>query len=187
MSRFIKIALYILFVFSGGYAQASGQWHVVPEKSSLGFMCKSTLHDFNGSAQKLSGILKQSQNLANGFVDVDVAGLTTDEPGRDKSMYQMFDATLYPQIHFVFNDTDITKIIENQEGEIKFTGIMTMHNISHPVILISKGHMEGDTLMCEGQMLIHLKDYGLKPPSIFGLIHVSDEVAVQYNIVFMNS
>ena len=187
MSSFLKIILFTLFVFGDGYAQASGQWHVVSEKSSLGFMCKSTLHDFNGSARKLSGILERNLNLAKGFVDVDVAGLTTDEPGRDKNMYQMFDATLHPQIHFVFNDTDITKIIENQEGEIKFTGIMTMHNISHPATLISKGHMEGNTLMCEGQMLIHLKDYGLKPPSILGLIHVSDEVTVQYNIVFMNS
>ena len=187
MSRFLKIFLFILFVFGGGYVQASGQWHVVSEKSRLGFMCKSTLHDFNGSARKLSGILEKKLNLAKGFVDVDVASFTTDEPGRDKNMYQMFNASLYPQIHFVFNDTDITKIIENQEGEIKFTGIMTMHNISHPVTLISKGHMEGNTLMCEGQMLIHLKDYGLKPPSILGLIHVSDEVAVQYNIGFMNS
>jgi len=187
MSRYLKIIFYILPVFIGGYAQASGQWHVVSEKSRLDFMCKSTLHDFNGTARKLSGSFEQNQNIAKGFVDVDIAGLTTDEPERDKNMYQMFDATLYPQIHFVFKDTDISKIIENQEGDIKFTGIMTMHNISHPVTLISKGHMKGDTLTCEGQMLIHLKDYGLKPPSILGLIHVSDEVTVQYNIIFMNS
>ena len=187
MSRLFKIVLFTLFVFGGGYAQASGQWHVVSEKSSLGFMCKSTLHDFNGSARKLSGILEKNLNLAKGFVDVDVAGLTTDEPGRDKNMYQMFDTSLYPQIHFVFNDTDMTKILDHHDGEIKFTGIMTIHNISHPVTLISKGHMEENTLICEGQMLVHLKDYGLKAPSILGLIRVDDAVAVQYNIVFMNS
>jgi polyisoprenoid-binding protein YceI len=159
----------------------------VSEKSRLDFMCKSTLHDFNGTARKLSGSFEQNQNIAKGFVDVDIAGLTTDEPERDKNMYQMFDASLYPQIHFVFNDTDMTKILDHHDGEIKFTGIMTIHNISHPVTLISKGHMEENTLICEGQMLVHLKDYGLKAPSILGLIRVDDAVAVQYNIVFMNS
>jgi len=186
MPRMLKIILCLLPVFVSGLAHASGQWQLISEKSRLDFIGKSTLHDFNGTARKLSGVLEQNTNLAKGFIDVDIKGLTTDEPDRDKNMYQMFDASEYPNIHFVFNDTDITKISDHHDGEIRFTGVMTIHNISHPLTLISKGHIEGDTLMCEGKMRIHLKDYGLKAPSILGFIRVNDEVTVQYSIVFIN-
>ena len=186
MSILFKFLLYLFFIFTAGYVQASEQWQLVSEKSRVDFIGKSTLHDFNGTARKLTGIFEKNVNLANGFIDVDVAGLTTDEPERDKNMYQMFDVSRNPQIHYVFTDTDFTDILDHHEGEIKFTGIMTIHNISRPMTLISKGHMIGDTLICEGQMSIHLKDYGLKPPSILGIIRVSDEIAVQYNIVFIN-
>jgi len=186
MLRFFKIILCLLPIFIGGYAQASQQWQLVSEKSRLDFFVRSTLHDFNGTARKLSGILEQNLNSAKGFVDVDVAGLTTNEPDRDKNMYQMFDASQYPRINFIFKDTDLGKILVQHDGEVNFTGVMTMHNISHPLMLISKGHMEADTLICEGQMHIHLKDYGLKPPSILGFIRVADEIVVRYNMVFIN-
>jgi len=182
--RLFSVFLFLIFV--AGYAQASQQWQIVPEKSKVDFICKSTLHDFNGTARKLIGNFEQDLNIAKGFIDVDVASLTTDEPQRDKNMYQMFDATQYPQIHFTFKDTDLTDVVDHHDGQIKFTGVLTIHNISHPVTLISKGHMLEDTLMCEGQVSIHLKDFDLKPPSILGLIRVSDEVAVRYNIVFIN-
>jgi len=187
MAKFIKIAIFLVLVFAGGYAYASRQWQLVEEKSRVAFSAKTTLHDFNGRARRLSGGFEQNLNLARGFVDVDIAGLTTDESDRDRNMYQMFDVSRYPQIHFVFDDTDITKVVDSHDGEIKFTGVMTIHNISHPVTLISKGHMENGDLICEGQMHVHLKDYGLKPLSILGLIRVNDEIAVQYSIVFINS
>jgi len=186
MLKFFRIILCLFSIFIGGHAQASQQWHLESEKSRLDFFVRSTLHDFNGSARRLSGILEQNLNSAKGFVDVDVAGLTTYEPDRDKNMYQMFDASLFPRIHFVFKDTDLTKIMDHHEGEVNFTGNMTMHGISHTLTLISKGHMEENTLICEGQMHIHLKDYGLKPPSILGFIRVADEIVVRYNIVFIN-
>ena len=185
MSKFLNIVLFSYFVLISGYVQASQQWQIVPEKCRIDFVGKSTLHDFNGTARKLTGNFEQNSNLANGFVDIDVASLTTNEPDRDKNMYQMFDRALYPQIHFAFNDTDISDVLDHHDGQVKFTGIMTIHNISHPVTLISKGHLIADTFMCEGQVNIHLKDFGLKPPSILGLIRVSDVVAVQYNIVFI--
>ena len=178
MIRFLKVVLYLIFVMTCGYAQAAGQWQLVSEKSRLDFMGKTTLHNFNGSARKLSGTMEQNLNLARGFIDVDVAGLTTEEPDRDQKMYQMFNVNLSPQIHFVFNDTDITGVLKDHDGEIQFAGVMTIHNVSRPVTLISKGHMQEDTLMCEGQMRVHLKEYGLKPPSVLGIIRVRDRKSV---------
>ena len=186
MTRLGILVLSIFLIISASPVYAGQNWKIDLEKSRIDFIGKSTLHDFNGRARELSGVLENDSNFAKGVIDVDVAGLTTNEPERDKNMYQMFDGNKYPQIHFVFNDTDLTKVINHHDGEIKFTGIMTIHHISHPVILISKGHLEENTLVCEGKTSIHLKEYALKPPSIFGIIRVSDEVVVQYKIVFLN-
>ncbi len=186
MFRFLKIALCLLSVLTGGYAQADQQWQVLPEKSRVGFIVHSTLHEVNGKARKLSGGFEQKGNLAKGAIDVDVAGLTTANKARDKNMYRMFDVSRYAKVHFNFDNTDITNVLDRHEGEIRFSGVMTIHNISHPMTILSKEHREGSAFVCEGRLLIHLKDYALKPPSILGLIRVRDEVQVEYSIVFVN-
>jgi polyisoprenoid-binding protein YceI len=178
--------LFLFLVSTAGFARAGEEWRLLPEKSKLEFMARSTFHDFNGNAQGLSGIIEQGMNSAKGFVYVEVAGLTTDDAQRDKNMYHMFDISLSPRIYFIFKDTDMSEVLDHHDGQITFKGVMTIRHLSHSMTLISKGHKEGNMLVCEGHMSIHLKDYGLKPPSILGLIRVNDEVAVWYKIVFTN-
>jgi len=185
MSRFLIVIFYLISFFIGGYAQASQQWLLLAEKSNLDFTLSSTLHEVNGNSQKVTGILEQNFSSLRGFVDVDVLGLTTHNPARDRDMYRMFDSSIFPEIHFVFNDTDFTRILKYHDGDIKFSGLMTIHNISHQLSFVSKGHMQGDMLVCEGNMLIHLKEYSLKPPSVLWFIHVKDEVLVKYHMVFI--
>ncbi len=185
MRQFFEIALCILVVFMGGVAQADQQWQINLKKSNVGFLLHSTLHEVNGQARELSGGFEQQLNSIKGLVDVGVAGLTTDNKARDNNMYQMFDLSRYANIRFTFDNTDIANVLNHQDGDIIFSGTMTIHNISHPVTLLSKGHMDQNSLVCQGRMLIHLKDYGLKPPSVLGIIRVRDEVIVQYTIVFV--
>ena len=185
MRQFSKTALWILFVSMGGVAQGDQQWQVMPEKSNLGFLLHSTLHEVNGQARELSGGFEQQLNSIKGFVDVSVAGLTTDNKARDNNMYKMFDLLRYADIRFTFDNTDITNVFNHQDGDIIFSGVMKIHNISHPVTFLSKGHMDQNALVCQGRMLIHLKDYDLKPPSVLGIIRVRDIVIVQYTIVFV--
>ena len=176
----------IVFIFSFcGLAQAEERWQVLPEKSKVIFFARTTLHDFNGKAQQLSGGLVGDTNAIKGFVDLQIAGLSTGDPDRDKNMYQMFNMSLFPQIHFAFDHGDITKVLTNQDAEVIFSGVMSMHHTSRQVSLISTGNWQDGVLLFEGTMFVHLKDFGLKPPSILGLIRVSDEVKVQYKIAFI--
>lgn len=184
MQRFFKIVLFVFFLSNAGMALASQQWQVVPVKSNVSFLAYSTLHEVNGQARQIHGSFGQRQNLIKGFVDVGVAGLTTDNQARDRNMYKMFAASQYTQIHFSFKGTDISEVLEKKDGLITFLGSMTIHHITSPVKILSRGWMLGEALVCEGQTLISLKEYDLKPPSILGIIHVKDEVLVQFRIVF---
>ena len=184
MSKFFKVTSFMFFLTLGGVAIASQQWQVIPEKSNVSFLAHSTLHEVNGQAHQLFGNFEQRQNLINGFVDVGITGLKTDDEARDKAMYKMFEASEYAQIHFSFENTNISDVLNQRDGLITFLGDMTIHHISHPVKISSRGWMLGNSLVCEGQMPISLKDYDLKPPNILGIIRVKDVVQVQFRIVF---
>jgi len=184
MLQIIEIVLCVFMVFMNGPAQASSQWQVSQKKSRVVFILHSTMHEVDGQAPELFGRFEQQENLIKGFVDVGVSGLTTDNEIRDRAMYKMFDASQYAQIHFTFKDVNLANVLEGHEGDVIFSGEMTIHHISHPMSIISTGRMTGNTFICEGQMLISLKDYDLKPPSVLGIIRVKDSVLVQFNIVF---
>ena len=186
MCKFFRTALCVSVVFMGGVAPAAQQWEVSSEKSNVGFIVHATLNEVHGKAQELLGGFDQQLNSIKGFVDVGVASLTTVNKARDNDMYRMFDLSRYAEIRFTFDNTDITNVLNHHDGDITFSGVMTIHNVSHPVTLISKGHMDQNALVCQGQMSIHLKDYDLKPPSLLGFIHVKDEVIVKYTVVFVN-
>jgi len=165
-------------------ALASEQWQIMPEKSSVSFFSRSTFHDFKGQAHELFGNFEKKNDQIRGAVDVGIIGMTTDNDARDKEMYKMFDATSYSQIHFSFNNVSISEVSQRKDGRISFTGNMTIHQISRPVTIISRGWMLGDALICEGEFPVSLKDYNLKPPTILGLIRVNDKVLVKFRILF---
>lgn len=185
MLDFAKIFLTVFILsITSGIAQASQTWQVDRQKSNISFIIHSTLHEVNGQEREISGGFVQEQNLIKGVVDVGVNGLSTNNNDRDRNMYKMFNASSFAQIHFAFDHTDILNILDHQDGLIAFLGVMTIHGISHPVTISSRGWMLDKSLVCEGNMRIHLKDYDLKPPSVLGLIRVKDEVFVQFRILF---
>jgi polyisoprenoid-binding protein YceI len=175
----------MIFFSLSGYAQASQAWQVIAQKSSVEFLVHTTLHEVNGRARQLYGSFEQRKNLIKGSINVGVVGLTTNNEARDRNMYKMFDASRYTQVHFSFNNVNIDDVLKRKEGHIIFTGEMTIHHISCPLTVLTRCRMFGKSLACEGKLLVSLKDYDLKPPSILGIIRVNDEVLAQFNIMFL--
>ena len=185
MTMFLKIFLFFSLLSIGSSVEAEQNWQVTPLKSSISFLVHSTLHEFNGQAGELFGNFDRQQKMIKGFIDVGVTGLSTNNPDRDKAMYRMFDASQYSQIQFNFEDTDLSQVLDRHIGDVIFNGKLTIHHVTRPVTILSQGSMQDGVLVCEGKMLINLKDYDLKPPSILGLIRVNDEVLVHFRIVFV--
>ena len=184
MSKIFKIIFCFALLATAAFAQSSQEWQLSPKSSQVNFLIQSTLHQVHGQAREVFGSFEQDQNLIKGFVDVGVLGLTTNDKARDNNMYQMFNASQYAQIHFSFKNTDLARVIEQGDGPIVFLGNMTMHGITKPATILTNSRMDKSTLVCEGRLLINLKDYDLKPPSVLGIIRVKDEVLVEFRLVF---
>ena len=184
MMRSIKVVTFVCLMSMGNLSYASQNWQVLADKSKVSFLVQSTLHEVNGQARQLSGGFKEEKGLINGVITIDVAGLKTGNDTRDKNMYKMFDASQYTQIRFNFDGVNIADVLKSRDGQITFLGLMSIHHVTLPVSIISRGWMLGDSLVCEGNFIIHLKDYGLKPPSVMGIIRVKKDVHVEFRMVF---
>jgi polyisoprenoid-binding protein YceI len=187
MKRTVAIMCAVVGIFLCRTVWAAEEWQLVAEKSQVMFLGRSTLHDFTGKARTMSGSFARDGKEARGAVHVDVAGLTTADPGRDKNMYRMFNVAAYKDINFTFDHMDISVIQQGLAQDIILDGVMTMHNVSRPVKLNAQVRMEGSVLVCQGDMEIHLKDYQLRPPSVLLMIRVADQVNVKYTMVFAKS
>lgn len=144
----------------------------------LWFSGSSTLHGFKGTAACEPFTLEATDTGASGsalwktHVRVAVASMTTDNRGRDRNMAKMFDAQTYPWIQASFDAIEAGPI-DTLEFEL------TIGKSTHAVIAkISDWNASDDEASFSADFSLSLAEYGLKPPSVFGIIRVADKVEV---------
>jgi polyisoprenoid-binding protein YceI len=158
---------------------------VDPKDSSIVFVGKTTFHDFRGRVGTIRGhlVFNSSQPLAQGRVEVDILSFDTGNKERDKNMDIMFNAQIYPLVSFDINKADFSQA---DKHEVEMQGTLSMHGISRPFDIMAQVIVNKNGYVCQGIFPISLKEFGLKPPSILGLIKVTDQVQIQFNVAFHN-
>ena len=157
---------------------------------SIRFFGKSTLHDFAGQAACQPFVL-QTQGDESGrqvieptVVAVPVSRMDTDNDGRDKKMWAMFDGTNFPEIkgHFAALDPDVVleqlKATENGQGSLEFDlqiREVTQHIKANTNVLT----ITPEQIVFTMEFPLSLASFELKPPSVMGIIRVADEVRVE--------
>ena len=153
------------------------------------FFSKSTLHKFDGkgacqpftmSSEKTT---QGEEHVRNPEVDVLVKGMNSDNSSRDEKMYVMFESDHYPVIKSKFKDLDPEIILQqiddkgDQPGHLDFN--LQIRDVTKPVQATTRELLvTPEKVSFEMEFNISLADYGLKPPSILGLIRVDDQVRV---------
>lgn len=93
------------------------------------------------------------------------------------AMDDMLDAQRHPEL--VFESSGIS----GQAGRYRAAGTLTVRGITKPV-LVEVTASGSDRLHLEGNALVKLRDYGLKPPSAaLGAIGTKDEMIVRFRLV----
>jgi polyisoprenoid-binding protein YceI len=115
-------------------------------------------------------------------ITVDLSKLTSDESRRDNRIRrQWLESEKYPNA--VFTSTEATGLpdsyTEGQEVNFKLTGNMTIRDVTKPVTFDVTGKLEGDTITGSATTQIMMKDFGIDPPSIAGMLTVKDGVTVK--------
>ncbi|QDV05885.1 hypothetical protein Poly30_13880 [Planctomycetes bacterium Poly30] len=155
---------------------------VLGNLSRVGFDAKSTLHDFSGVSQSISGQfdvnLAQPGSGIEGELKVESKSLDTALAGRDEAMHDLMEADVYPTIDFVptsFQADTVNAAEQKVTGKV--SGKMTIHGIEKPVVMTVTGTIdESRRLVLEGETTLVMSDFEVKPPSKLGMISVEDDI-----------
>lgn len=169
-------ALLPVVVFSSAAQETIPQrW---PAEAIIRFNGTSTLHDFGGALAAQPFVFTMISNTWSAEADVLSAQMNTASDGRDRNMHKMFDTNSYPRLH-----GSVTNAPVPVAGSTNFTLGLQIRNkkLDLPV------HVENWTETAEriefhAEWEVSLKQYGLKPPSVLGVIRVGDKVRIEADV-----
>lgn len=159
-------------------------FEVLEGLSRVGFDAKSTLHDFTGVSDQVTGSFRV--DLANtaagitGEVRIQSKTLGTGLEGRDDEMKVHLDVESYAEIRFVptaFKATAVDATKQTITGDL--AGQMTIRGVTRSITMPIQGSVDDSRrLVVEGEMPLLLTDYEVPVPNKLGMISVDDQVRV---------
>ncbi|KTC93508.1 YceI family protein [Fluoribacter dumoffii] len=182
----MKMFKYFLFLFllNTSYANASSEWTIVPNESSISFTATQNNAPVTGSFKEFTAtIIADPAHLQDSKVDVVVnmnslttsyAEITSILTGPD-----WFNTKEFPKAEF-----KSTKFIKKDDKNYEATGTLTIKNKSVPVTLnftaveSPKGHV-----VVEGHTNLKRLDFGIGQGDWSSTSEIKDEVTVNFKAV----
>lgn len=141
----------------------------------VAFTGDSTLHGFSGIVHRGNA---EKINAANGHdrvrITIPVLSLDTDHQARDKRMYKMFEEEAF---HVITGEADLEAVLNRRQADVPLT--MTIHGVTHDITAHRRADADGRV---ELEYDLSLTSFNLTPPSVLGMIRVSDNVHVAVSI-----
>ncbi len=149
----------------------------------------STLHDFGGTA-RCEPFHANFTRRADGRtvvlgaeVLVPVAGMDTKNGSRDRQMREMFDSDRFPRIRAAVAEVDADRLLREAKPGAG-TGILevslTIRDVERRVeASVSNLREEPGKVTFDLTLPVSLREFGLKAPSVWGIIRVADRVTVR--------
>ncbi|MFN8456569.1 MAG: YceI family protein [Anaerolineae bacterium] len=173
-------------------------FQIVPDQSEASYQVSEEF--FNrpiglvnavGSTNAIEGqfqlnISGQQVQLTENQFRVDLRTLTSDEARRDQRIReQWLESNTYPWAEFKATAIENfpAEVAEGQDVSFKVTGDMTVREITKPQTFDVTARLDGDTFTGSAVTNLLMQDYGFEPPSILGILSVTDGVTVTVNFV----
>jgi polyisoprenoid-binding protein YceI len=122
--------------------------------------------------------------LADNQFKVDLRTLASDEARRDNRIRnEWLESNKYPWAEFKATAIEDfpANATEGQDVSFKVTGDMTIREITKPQTFAVTARLDGDTFTGTATSYVLMQDYGFEPPSILGMLEVTDGVTVTVN------
>ena len=154
------------------------------------FQGTSTLHDFPGRGVCRPFTAPMVHDAAGRAilpsveVEVPVDGMDTGNKSRDGQMRGMFQADRFPRIRASVRDVDLDRLREEMgkdpEGRAPLDILLRIRDVERRVSATASNLKEtGERVAFALEFPVSLKEFGLKPPSVLGIIRVGDKVSVK--------
>jgi polyisoprenoid-binding protein YceI len=107
-----------------------------------------------------------------------ITDMSTANAKRDKSMFAMFSATAFPSIHGSVSNAPVPVT-----GATNVTMQLRIRDKEQSVTVSITGWRETNgVVQFHGATKVSLKDFGLTPPSVLGIIRVGDTVTLEADV-----
>jgi polyisoprenoid-binding protein YceI len=152
--------------------------------AEIRFAGTSTLHGFKGHATAEPFALELREEpatheaLATASARVKVSALTTDHEARDRKMRDMLDLERFASIDGSIRDAHIPT---SGSGPVEL--LLKIRGLEHTVSAAASEWRKADgSTSFRLAFPVSLRAFGLKPPSVLGMIRVGDEVRVECDV-----
>jgi hypothetical protein len=179
----------LLALLAGTAAAGSG----IQGTCDVRFRASSTLHDFSGSARSrpfAAPIAKNGEGKATlpaVELEFPVADMRTGNDSRDGKMREMFQADRYPVIRAAARDLDADSLRERMRkergGTVPLTVFLAIRGMERKIqATAGNWKEERERFSFDVEFPVSLREFGLEPPSVLGIIRVADRVDVKGSI-----
>jgi polyisoprenoid-binding protein YceI len=160
------------------------RFEILGDLSRVGFDAKSTLHDFSGVSNDVSGAfsvdLAKPEDGISGSIAIHVESLSTGLDGRDEAMLEHLHSDEFDQIRFE-PKSFVTARSDSSKLELEGTvlGRLTIHGVMREIEVPMQAKVDDSRrLMLEGEFPLLLSDYEVPVPNQLGVVSMKDEVRV---------
>lgn len=160
-------------------SEALGKIEVLPARADIRFAGTSTLHDFNGRVASQPFVLTLASNQWSARAEVVAGEMTTASKGRDKKMWEMLGAAVHPRIIAEVAPSPMP----SAEGAEVAAKLRIRDQVRQVPVRISNWVETASELRFHAEWDMSLKEYGLKPPSVVGLVRVGDRVHLEADVI----
>lgn len=150
----------------------------LPASAQITFQGTSTLHDFEGGVAAQPFVLTLSSNTWSAKAAVVSSQMSTAHEARDNKMWDMLSAKVYRQISGEVRPAPIPSA-----ASTNVTLSLRIRDRQHDLPVRITGWTEtAEAIQFHAAWDVSLKQYGLKPPSVVGLIRVGDRVHLEAQV-----
>jgi hypothetical protein len=182
LDSFLPVVSLLLLLGGGQIAAAAGNDPAADRKlsavASIRFQGTSTLHDFEGTVMSQPFILALSSNSWSAEADVLGNGMSTAHDGRDKNMKKMIETNKHPILHATVRSAAISPVAATNAT----LSLRIRDRLLDLPVRISDWSENAETVRFRASWELSLKQYGLKPPSVLGVIRVGDKVRLEAEV-----
>ena len=138
----------------------------------------------NGKKTQAFPVLEGS-TLATLSFRAPVTTLTSGEKGLDKNMHKALKSWANPSIQF---QATSKVLLEPRSGSYHASvpGRLTVAGVSKDVVIEADFTAAKDSVLVTGHHNLLMSDYGIRPPTMMGVIKTRDAVTVGFNLVLVS-
>lgn len=177
-------AAVIAMAFSGitTYSQDSSKVKLYCDKqlSSIGYEMNHPMHTFNAESKDFTSVIladRDKKAIEQVAVSAKISSFDSHNANRDSHAMESTEALKYPNITFS------GKPVSDDNGKLSVKGILTFHNVSHPISFDAERKDANGKIEVTGGFTINMTDYGIKPPALMG-IPTSPDIKVSFDVFY---